>query len=64
MTCLAPDRLARLLQAAGEVAVRAETTRDMLLALLSFSPEYDGAVLTTEPVSLYLILLTCPRGVQ
>lgn len=48
-TCMAPGRLAGLLQ----VAAQAETTRDVLLALLNFTPESDGAVLTTEAVSLY-----------
>lgn len=46
---MAPGRLAGLLQ----VAVQAETTRDVLLAPLNFTPESDGAVLTTEAVSLY-----------
>lgn len=65
---MAPGRLAGLLQAAEAVAVRAETTRDMLLALLSFTPEFDGAVLTTEVVSLYfqcivnLASLSPPHG--
>lgn len=49
---MAPGRLTGLLQTAEEVAVHAETTRDVLLALLTFTPEFDGAVLTTEAVSL------------
>lgn len=56
-TRMAPGRLAGFLQAAEEV--HTETMRDMLLALLSFTPEFDGAVLTTETVSKSVFLLCC-----
>lgn len=59
---MVPGRLAGLLQAAEEVAVHAETTRDMLLALLSFTPEFDGAVLTTEAVSLCFWCVVSPAS--
>jgi len=59
---MAPGRLAGLLQAAGEVAVHAETTRDLLLALLSLIPGFDGAVLTTEAVNLYFWCVVNPAS--
>lgn len=59
---MAPGRLAGLFQAAEEVAVHAETTRDLLLALLSFTPDPDGAELTSEAVSLYFGCLVKPAS--
>lgn len=59
---MALGRLAGLLQAAEEVVVCAETMRGMLLALLSFTPELDGAVLTTEAVSLYFWCIVNPAS--
>lgn len=53
---------AGLLRATGEVAVYAETMRDVMLALSGFTPEFDGAVLTTEAVSLYFWCVVDPAS--